>query len=453
MARSALRSGISVTVWNRSSAKAEALAGDGAQAAGSVGEAVKDADCVITMLYDAEAVLTVADELVANAKPGALWLQCATIGLDGITRLAHRADDRVRWSTRRCSAPSRPPRRASSSFSLRAPSRPSMTPSTSSMRSASGPSTSMSNRARHRAQARLQRLAGVVDRRGCPVPHPDPTAWRRPAALPRRDQGRTPGRPVPAAQGRRHDRRQLRASVRPRCSPQGCRTAASGCRAAGVPTDLADALHAIYARSSTRGHGQDDIAAVRAAFDRDYFASRRRSVRTSWRPTRPAGAAPDATTTAPPARRPGRLVGDGVGAEFEEPGVGVVHERDVEAVDPRHRRIGLVVVAVERPTRGEQEITAARRDRVPVDHPPHALALDHEPDAFWLCRCSGATSFGPRYWIAAHSVGAARTALRQGPGSRARSRAAPRPARPEPGHPPAAPTGTASTTSTRTAPP
>lgn len=38
----------------------------------------------------------------------------------------------------------------------------------------------------------------------------------------------------------------------------------------GVPAELADALYAVYSGSSTRGHGDDDIAAVWAAFDGDF---------------------------------------------------------------------------------------------------------------------------------------------------------------------------------------
>jgi len=52
-----------------------------------------------------------------------------------------------------------------------------------------------------------------------------------------------------------------------------------------------------------------------------------------------------------------------------------VDERDVQTVDPRHRLIGLVVVPMEMPARGEQEVAAAHRHRITVDHRPHALAL------------------------------------------------------------------------------
>jgi 3-hydroxyisobutyrate dehydrogenase len=93
MARSMRRAGLDVIVWNRTRAKAEPLAGEGISVADSVGEAVGHADAVLTMLFDADAVLAVADELLEALPPGAVWLQSATVGLDGIQRIAARAGD------------------------------------------------------------------------------------------------------------------------------------------------------------------------------------------------------------------------------------------------------------------------------------------------------------------------------------------------------------------------
>jgi len=80
--------------------------------------------------------------------------------------------------------------------------------------------------------------------------------------------------------------------------------------------------------------------------------------------------------------RPGDVrsgfVGDAVAAVFEEAGVRVVGEGDVQPVDPSHRLIGLVVVAVEVPAGCQQEVAAAQGHRVTVDDGPHALALDDE---------------------------------------------------------------------------
>ena len=88
MARSLVRHGMSVRVWNRTRAKAEALAADGADIAGSPVDAVSGAGVIITMLYDATAVLDVMTEAAPAVAPGAIWLQSATIGLEGTSQAA-----------------------------------------------------------------------------------------------------------------------------------------------------------------------------------------------------------------------------------------------------------------------------------------------------------------------------------------------------------------------------
>lgn len=81
MARNLLRAGLSVAVWNRSAAKAEALAPHGARVCASAAEAVADADFVITMLSDGAAVADLMfDQGVAAAmKPGAAALDMSSI--------------------------------------------------------------------------------------------------------------------------------------------------------------------------------------------------------------------------------------------------------------------------------------------------------------------------------------------------------------------------------------
>lgn len=91
MARSLRRAGLDVTVWNRTKAKADPLASDGIAVADSVAAAASGADAVITMLFDEDAVLAVADELVGALEPDAVWLQSATVGVEGIKRIADRA--------------------------------------------------------------------------------------------------------------------------------------------------------------------------------------------------------------------------------------------------------------------------------------------------------------------------------------------------------------------------
>jgi 3-hydroxyisobutyrate dehydrogenase len=87
MARSLLRAGHSVRVWNRTAAKARPLAGDGATVAGTAAEAVTVAEVVVVMLFDTAAVLEVL--AAASERPtDAVWLQASTVGQEGMLEVA-----------------------------------------------------------------------------------------------------------------------------------------------------------------------------------------------------------------------------------------------------------------------------------------------------------------------------------------------------------------------------
>jgi 3-hydroxyisobutyrate dehydrogenase len=88
MARNLAAAGHEVTAWNRTAEKAEGI--EGVSAAGSVAEAVRGADAVITMLADADAVEAVAAEAL-EAMDGAVLVQTSTIGPEATARLAERA--------------------------------------------------------------------------------------------------------------------------------------------------------------------------------------------------------------------------------------------------------------------------------------------------------------------------------------------------------------------------
>ncbi|MFF9312310.1 NAD(P)-dependent oxidoreductase [Streptomyces sp. NPDC014748] len=88
MARNLLRAGHTVRAWNRTRAKAEPLAADGAQVVDTAAEAVRDADVVLTMLYDGHTALEVMREAAPAARAGAAWVQSTTAGLDTVPRLA-----------------------------------------------------------------------------------------------------------------------------------------------------------------------------------------------------------------------------------------------------------------------------------------------------------------------------------------------------------------------------
>ena len=93
--RTLLREGFEVTAWNRTRAKAEPLAAEGARVVDTVAEAVSSADVVVAVLFDGDAVLDVLRQAhetaaVADGAPGGgadavpgtgpLWIQASTIG-------------------------------------------------------------------------------------------------------------------------------------------------------------------------------------------------------------------------------------------------------------------------------------------------------------------------------------------------------------------------------------
>ncbi|WP_255951488.1 NAD(P)-dependent oxidoreductase [Streptomyces odontomachi] len=95
MARHLLDSDYELTVWNRTAARAEPFAARGARVAADPGDAVRDADVVITMLTDSQAVHTVAEALVPRLRPGTVWIEMSTIGPEAVQELARRVPDGV----------------------------------------------------------------------------------------------------------------------------------------------------------------------------------------------------------------------------------------------------------------------------------------------------------------------------------------------------------------------
>ncbi len=93
MARSLKREGHEVVAWNRTTEKARPLADDGIEVAEEVAAAVEGADAVLTMLFDADSVLAVTEPLTSTLGPDAVWLQSATVGVEGIQRIAAAAGD------------------------------------------------------------------------------------------------------------------------------------------------------------------------------------------------------------------------------------------------------------------------------------------------------------------------------------------------------------------------
>src|SRR5437588_9418723 len=80
MARSLVRAGHELTVWNRTREKAEVI--EGATVAGSPGEAAPGAEVLVTMLADGQAV---ADAVDLDGFDG-VWAQMSTVGVEWTRR-------------------------------------------------------------------------------------------------------------------------------------------------------------------------------------------------------------------------------------------------------------------------------------------------------------------------------------------------------------------------------
>jgi 3-hydroxyisobutyrate dehydrogenase len=94
MATSALRAGILTIVWNREPEATRDLAELGADVAETAADAARRADFVVTMVTDADAVISIARDqgMLAALAPGTIWVQMSTIGVAGIERVAALVD-------------------------------------------------------------------------------------------------------------------------------------------------------------------------------------------------------------------------------------------------------------------------------------------------------------------------------------------------------------------------
>jgi 3-hydroxyisobutyrate dehydrogenase len=93
MAANIARAGLPLRVWNRTRDKAEPLTQVGATVADTPAEAVRGADVVLTMLFDADSVAATMEQAREGLTPGTVWLQQSTVGVEGSDRLVALARD------------------------------------------------------------------------------------------------------------------------------------------------------------------------------------------------------------------------------------------------------------------------------------------------------------------------------------------------------------------------
>jgi 3-hydroxyisobutyrate dehydrogenase len=94
MATSALRRDIPTIVWNLRPEATRDLAELGADVAETAADAARRAEIVVTMVTDADAVISIARDqgMLAALAPNAIWVQMSTIGVAGIERVAALVD-------------------------------------------------------------------------------------------------------------------------------------------------------------------------------------------------------------------------------------------------------------------------------------------------------------------------------------------------------------------------
>jgi 3-hydroxyisobutyrate dehydrogenase len=95
IARNLADAGFQVSAWNRTRDKAAPLADHGVRVEDSAAAAARDADAVLTMLTDGQAVEEVtAGGALEAMRDDALWLQASTIGVAACERMLELASER-----------------------------------------------------------------------------------------------------------------------------------------------------------------------------------------------------------------------------------------------------------------------------------------------------------------------------------------------------------------------
>lgn len=262
MARSMRRAGLDVAAWNRTRDKAEALHDDGVHIVGTVGGAVRDAEVVITMVYDLDSVLAITEELTGALADGAVWLQSATVGPAGMARIAAAAGDvglvdaPVLGTVKPAQEGTLVPLVAGDDALIDA-ARP-VLEAIGSKTIVAGDRLGAASALKLACNAWVLSITAATAQsvalaRGLDV---DPRLFLTAIA-----DGATDS-PYAQLKGTAMITDDLAASFSLDAGRKDLDLIAAAAAEAGVPTELTDALAAIYGRASAEGHGDDDLAAV-----------------------------------------------------------------------------------------------------------------------------------------------------------------------------------------------
>jgi 3-hydroxyisobutyrate dehydrogenase len=92
MAERLSETGHSVTIWDRNRDHVRCASGVGVMPAADAATAVVDAQVVITMVTNGDAVHAVAEQMLPAMRPGAVWVQASTVGAEWADKLRALAD-------------------------------------------------------------------------------------------------------------------------------------------------------------------------------------------------------------------------------------------------------------------------------------------------------------------------------------------------------------------------
>lgn len=270
VARSLTREGHDVTAWNRTREKAEPLTADGVVVVGTVAEAVAGADVVLLVLFDGDAVLDVLDAAASSAPDTAVWVQASTIGVEATGQVVEKARsagvdliEAMMLGTRKPAAEGKLVMLAAGAPDLVQRARPvldAMGAKTIAAGDTVGAGTALKLAANAwiaSVTAATAQSVALAESLGL-----DPQLFLDAISG---GQADTPYAHIKGAT-------MIAGDYPTQFALDGLRKDIDLMRAAAPSTfdpTLLDALATVYASASERGHGSDDIAAVRAGFDRD----------------------------------------------------------------------------------------------------------------------------------------------------------------------------------------